>query len=216
MTIGAETFADEKHGMGFTLTELLVACMVMTTALLGVNALFRHAMNAEAQATLRWYERSIAQSVADHLAETIENVVNIPNVQTIKLETNTRGGSLVCQTPSERKRYRWGTNGSESDYYLQLQAMIFAGTQNLDLEAGTNDSVAERQWDRISSTVIANGLKKLSIRVKLLDGSSSGWKERWEGLSGKVTVQIQSQVGNQTVERIVTPQASSYLTEPAG
>ncbi len=204
------SFTSKKCRSAFTLAELLVASVVMTTALLGVNALFQHAMGAEAQATIRWNERASAQAVAAHLAETVENVVNIPEISTLKIESYAEdAGLLICQVGLKRNRYSWSMDVSGTGLSLMLQTMVFGGTANLTISPDLDEADHERAWDRIPAKVIATHLKSISVQSKLLEDSSTDWHDRWEGRSGKVAIKIEVQVGNQTAEQIIVPRTNT-------
>ncbi len=213
MGVLVKGFTPQNNRSAFTLAELLVASVVMTTALLGVNALFQQAMGVEAQAAIRWNAHASAQAVAAHLAEAVEDIVNIPGMSALKVEVNTEGGVLICQSGLERRRYTWGMDGSETAFSLKCQTMLFSGTANLTVDLEIDEIGKEKAWDGIAANVIATRLKGISVQVKPLKDRSTDWKDRWEGRSGKVAVRIEVQVGDHTEERIILPRATLDLVE---
>jgi len=205
-------------GRAFTLAELLVASVVMSTALLGVNALFRHALDTEGRAAVRWHDRAAADRVAAHLAEAMAQSINLPEIPALVAESDSEtDGWLVCQVGLERRRYRWRVVDGGPHCVLELQKMIVAGTRNLSQEAvGREETTSKQLWDRIGATVIASRLDGLSVRFKSLEAEAATWQSGWDGPVGQVIALIRVTVGDETVERAVHPRVRGYLLGGGG
>jgi len=200
---------------GFTLAELLVASVVMSTALLGVNVMFRHALDTEGQAAVHWHNRAAADTVVDHLADAMAQSINLPKMAALVSESkSTTDGWVICQVGLERRRYRWHTIDSGANCVLELQKMVVAGTRNLSTDAiGQEETTNRQMWDRIGATVIASRLDGMSIRFKSLETESASWQSEWNGPVGQVTILIQATVGGETVERAAYPRVRGQLLE---
>ena len=198
---------------GFTLAELLVASVVMSTALLGVNAMFRHALDTEGRAAVRWHDRAAADGVAAHLAEALAQSINLPEMPALVAESDSdTDGWVICQVGLERRRYRWQMVDSGPHCVLELQKMIVAGTRNLSQEAVGQEETTNRQiWGRIGATAIASRLDGLSVRFKSLESESATWQSDWDGPVGQVVALIQVTVGDETVERVAYPRVRGHL-----
>jgi hypothetical protein len=200
--------------IAFTLVELLVASVIMSTALLGVGELFRHAMEVEGCATVAWQERSEADAVASHLSEALAETVNMPDVPTIVASSMSgTDGWMICQTGMERRRYRWRPSDTGADCVLEMQKVQFAGTRNISPEAAGQQEGPDQLWDRVASTVIASGFSELSIRFRSLEGRKTDWRSDWSGPVGGVVAMVRATVGRQTVARTVHPQAVGHLPD---
>jgi len=202
---------------GFTLAELLVASVVMSTALLGVNALFRHALDTEGQAAVRWQDRAAAGRAAEHLAEAMAQCVNLPEMNGLVAGSDSdTDGWIICQVGLERRRYRWYVADVGPGCVLELQKMVVAGTRNLCPVAASQGQAGPtggQAWDRIEAKVIASRLDGLSILFKSLEGKSGDWRSDWDGPVGRVIALIRATVGNETVERAVRPLARGRLVQ---
>lgn len=207
---------------GFTLVELLVASVVVTTTLTGVYAVFQHAMKIEAQATLGWNNHAAAEAVVTHLAEALEHAVNIPNIPTIEGGPDGEHGeySIKCMIVApgyraslQRRRYRWGFNAdSQKTGTIELQTMIYAGSKNVTPFSSRGQLSEQQAWDQVEPKLVGKYLDAVSIQYRPLDDAGSGWNGRWSGRAGKVAVRIRASVGGQAVERIVVPRANGLIT----
>lgn len=218
---------------GFTLVELVVASLVMVVALIGVYALFGQVMAAEGGATARAGQRAAARAVVDHLADALEQVVVLADVQPIRGEPDADAGGYVLTcvvgagTPSgvvQRRRYAWqppgaavGTIGADSVAHgtVTLTVLSQAGTVPIaPIEGAAADSAVDR-WSLAPTRVIGTGVEDLSVTFRA--GDDARWQRRWSGRPGAVLVRVSARVGGQTVERVVAPPVDDPLvieTEP--
>ena len=199
---------------GFTLAELLVASVVMATCLLGVSALFRQAMDVEGRASIRWNSRASAEAIASHLAATVENATNLPGIPALLAESDQEGNRLlICQAGPQRRRYRWYSIDAKQEYSLELRSMTYAGTQNVSVGHVSEDPDSQRAWNQVKATIIGKHIDSISVSFRPLKASSDTWRDRWKGSVGEVGVRIRVRVGQETVERIVVPQANTSGVE---
>lgn len=200
---------------GFTLAELLVASVVATVALLCIHGLFFHALDVEARSAVRWTESDTAEAVVARLAVTLEATVNLSNVKTLVIDRGAeRDGWLICQTPTQRVRYRWQKDEDDGKYTLTMQAKPFAGTKELTKGAlPDEDAQAGENWDSIPAVTIAKGLEEVSVQARPLSKASQTRDGRYEGPAGKVAIRLKVSSGGQTARRIVIPRCDANTEE---
>lgn len=196
---------------GFTLTELLIASVVVSTALTGIYALFRHAMGVEAKIALKWNEQNAAMTILDHLSETIIDVINLPNTKTIYLSSNSEGGVLICQTVTQRSRYRWYRKDEEKNFTLELQTILFSGEKSISLGVDWNGEDSQGVWDNVAATIIGQNIQNISLSCCSLKETSCNWKDSWNDMSGKVAFRLEIGVGSQVVSRTIIPKADAEV-----
>lgn len=217
---------------GFTIAELLVASMVITTALLGVYTLFKQAMAVESRAAVRWNEQAAAEALVRHIVEILEQCVNIPDTPAIVAGPDEDGGtySLTCvvvgsgfsggrpeQVGLQRRRYRWNFDSdSGRTGTMELQTMYYAGTRNITAGAGHDELSEEEMWNRTPVEVIAKRVQHLSLRFRSLDDPQAPWQDRWNAPAGSVAVGVQAAVGGQSADAIVVPQVRGLVIEQEG
>jgi hypothetical protein len=214
-----------KQHFGFTITELVVVSVIMTTALLGVYSIFKQVLEVDAQATTRWDNYSAAKVILDELADTLEGCVNIPKMKTLVGTSNSdnSGYILTCfvegkgyvsgqmdQVGFERRQYSWTFHSGDSGAgTVSLKTMDYAGPVNITPISGISELSETEIWERLTERVIAKGLSAITIQFKSTESSDAQWQDTWNGAVGKVAVRIAVTVGDQTVERIVVPQVNA-------
>jgi type II secretory pathway pseudopilin PulG len=216
----------------FTLTELIVVSVVMTTALLGVYTVFKQAIEVEAKATAKWRARASAEAVLNELTQAIEGCVNLPGITTLSggPDTQTGGYALTCMVEGrgydsarpdrsgvQRRRYRW-TFDSNSPLAgtVSVQAMSYAGTVNITPVTGIAEMDESQAWDRLASEVIGQKLSGVSVLFRTTGSEDAKWEDRYGGSVGKVAVWVRVTVGDETAERVVIPQANGELVSQEG
>jgi len=229
-----DRFAKTKR-FGFTITELVVVSVVMTTALLGVYTIFKQAIDVEAKASVKWNNHIAAEVVLDELSEALEYCVNLSEIKTLVGTPNGEEGEYVLkcfmegkgynagkidQVGLQQRRYTW-TFQSDSSWagMVFLQTMCYAGATNITSISGLtelNESNESEMWSRLPSRLIGKGLSALSIQFKSLESSDAKWQDNWNGPVGKVAVWIKVKVGDQTAERVVVPKNNTVTASPEG
>ncbi len=192
----------------FTLAELLVASVVVSFALTGVYALFRHAMDVEARAAVSWNDHEAASAVANHMLTIVANAVSIPDTDTIVLEAGDEGGVFICQTSSRRNRYRWYKDADEQEYTLELQTMFFSGEKCISPNIEWDRQGGAGHWDKIDPVIIGRRLKDIRVQCQLLKELGGAWRNSWKGASADVAIKCVVTVGDQTVQRVVSSKIS--------
>jgi len=192
---------------GFTLAELLVASVVTSVALLGIDGLFFHALEVEARSSSRWSAGDRVEAVAAGLTSALESAVNQSGVRTLVVgRVGDRGGYMICQTPSGRLRYAWRRDPSDGTHALTLQTKLFSGTHDVTIGGASGEGVGEQEkWDSIPAQTVAKGLEDFSMTVHPLDRASGGGDGGYAGPVGAVAVDIRLAFGGQTVGYTVIP-----------
>jgi prepilin-type N-terminal cleavage/methylation domain-containing protein len=195
----------------FTLAELLVASVVMTVALLGIHSLLFRAMDVEGRASVRWYANDSAEAVLDQFSRTLETAINFPSIQTLVIEAGVeRDGSLICQTPSQRVRYCWQKDKSSGKYTLTRQTKPFAGSRDLTKDAVPEESKEGKEiWDTIPPVTVAQGLDAISVKVRPLVEDMPRKDLGYEGMVGKIAIELQVTVENQMRQRTIIPRCGA-------
>ena len=199
------------NNYGFTLVELLIASVVVSTALTGIYALFRHAMDVEAKIALKWNEQDAAMTILDHLSEAITDVINLPNTKSIYLSSNSEGGVLICQTVTQRRRYRWYRKEEETNFTLELQTIHFSGEKSISLGVDWMGEDSQGVWENVAVTIIGQKIQSISLSCCSLKENSCNWKNNWNDMSGKVAFRLEIGVGSQVVSRTVVPKANAEV-----
>jgi prepilin-type N-terminal cleavage/methylation domain-containing protein len=196
---------------GFTLAELIVASVVTTVALLGINGLFFHAMDVEARSSVRWTDGDTSEAVLDRLATTIESATNLPDIKTIVVNRGADGsGWLICQTPIRRVQYHWRKDEDDGKYTLTMQVKAFAGTRDLTTAAPPDEEAQSREkWDAVPAMIIASALEEVSVQARPLGKDAKTKDGCYEGPSGKVAIHLKVIAGGQTASGIVLPRCDA-------
>jgi hypothetical protein len=214
----------------FTIAELMVACVVMSTALVGVYEMFRQAADIERTASLRWEQRAAADAVVLQIARTIEYAVMLPKVAAIHGQTNEDGSvSIACVTharaPSnarsghamiQRRLYTWcpGTEGQPGGS-VEVKTIVYAGSVNVTAGVGGEETGEAEVWNRLPPTVIAMGVDGLSIQYRPADSPNANWEDHFSGPANNIVVALRVRVGGQTIEHFVVPHVNRQLLEEA-
>jgi len=208
----------------------MVACVVVSIALIGVYGIFREAMSMEKNASRLWDDRAAAAAVVAHLAETLEHAVNLPGVPAIVGKPGEEENEyvLTCTAVSaghvagargltKRRRYRWTCDPEDAGAgCLKLQTLTYAGTKNVTAIDGLAGLDEKQTWERAEVKVIAGRLKRMSVSYKPVNTPDAEWTDRWHGRAGRVMVRISVTVGNRKCERLVTPRADASRIDGQG
>lgn len=216
---------------GFTIVEIMVACVVVATALLGVYAVFKQSMEIEARASVSWARREAARAALYHLADAVERIVNVRGVPTLIGERTQDGGySMTCfvggqggsaaskgRFPLQWRRYAWADAGeADSGGHLELQTIPMAGTGKIADIRNLQEIPQEELWLHVEPVVVASGLRQMSVRYSQLDDPASGWRNQWRGAVGGVAVRIGVKCGDEHVEQVVVPRANAPVLSLEG
>ena len=195
---------------GFTLVELLTACMIVSIALLGVHAIFRDAVQTERRLTLAWQDHQAAEAVVSQICQAVESAVEIAGLPAIKtgkednglpfLECMTYGDSR--QPTLQRRRYRWDSESGTID----LRTIPYCGSQPVSLQVQTE----EDPWTNIKPVTIGRDLKGLSIQFKT---APSNWKDQYTRSDLPAIVRVKATVGTTSVERITSCPVTAAMLE---
>lgn len=188
---------------GFTLVELMTACVIVSIALLGVYVLFRDSVQTERRLTTTWRDRQTAEAIVAQICQTLESAVEIPPVKAAKTGKEDDGrfflDSLTYGDPNQatlqRRRYRWG---GESDV-IDLRMIPYSGTRNVAIRQPAEE---ENPWTTVAPITIARGLKSLSIWFMAVENGE--WKETYDYSNSPTLVRVTATVGDVTIERIIS------------
>jgi type II secretory pathway component PulJ len=218
----------------FTIVEFVVACIIVSVAMLGIHRTFHDLMKAEMNDGLRGNEQANAMAVLDHLERVLKSTVNVSvkmgdvEMQSVVAGDDVEPGCkvLTCwsygtgfqpQKPQsvamQRVRYRWSMQGHTD--VLDVRKMDWAGSQIID--SHNLEELAETEaWSVLPVDVVATGIKQLSVDFKVLGDPDATWKNKWKGNVGKVAVRLIIKIGSTQLERIVIPSASVNSVEGGG
>lgn len=204
---------------GFTIAEIVVACVVVTAALLGVYGLFRQATDAQARTTIRLRDRDAAQAAADHLAAVLSHGVRLSEDLSLELgrDGQTRIRFLrvaVCGSPAwgddavrrstHVRLYEWDFPADDPRFAtLTLRMQPYAGTRNLSPGYREGETDEGRLWDSMPAATVAANLRRLTVAVREIDRRSGGWRGSMRRPEHPLAARITARVGDETVERIV-------------
>jgi len=195
---------------GFTLVELLTACMIVSIALLGVHAIFRDALQTEQRLTLAWQDRQAAEAIVSHICQAVESAVEIADLPAMKTGKEDNGlPFLECMTYSDarqptlqRRRYRWDNESGAID----LRTIPYCGSQPVSLQVQTE----EDPWPNIKPVTIGHDLKGLSIQFKT---AASNWTDQYTRSDWPAIVRVNATVGTTSVERIISCPVTAAMLE---
>ena len=203
---------------GFTLVELMVASVIVATALVGVYSVFRHALEVEGRACVAWRDREAAHAVVDELASALERVVNPSDGSSIKggLSTLTffaaPGGNGGGASGLAFCWYEYGWNApSEPNAmsHVNRQVVACAGNKPIAVEIASGPETDSIDWHRLPIDRIGDQLADFAVEYKPLDEQGSDWVDNWKGQAGRVAIRVRCQVGQETVERMVVPRTDA-------
>ena len=208
-----------QRGSGFTLAELLVSSVVISTVMVGVYVVFLQAIDVEERASLAWDRSETAEAIVEHMTATLEGAVNLPEI--VSIEGGPAGGDgeyfLTCTSSGaaglQRRRYRWKSFGAGDDEkssgIIELQTIEYAGT-GIVTPIGGLEGLEEREiWNRIPSVVIGKRFDGISVLYRKASDPLTPWTERWNGEAGDVAVRIRVTVDGAAVEKIIVPQVNT-------
>ncbi len=217
-------------GGGFTVAELMVACVVMGTALVGVYEVFRQAAEIERRASVRWEDRAAAEAVAAHVAESIEGAVMMPKASAIEGRRNEDGSVWIgCLTQArcwssdrvghaaiQGRRYTWrpvveGRGGG----VVELKTLAYGGSVNVTVGVGGEERSEGEVWDRVAGVVIGREVREFKVGYRRADRPDGEWEEQFRGGVGNIVIMLRVRVGDEAVERVVLPHANRELLEEA-
>ena len=180
---------------GFTIAELLVASVVTSMTFVAVYSIFFQAIRAEATVALRWKERHAAEAVVSHIAETLEQAVNISG--TVAIHGGTNGGEgesfLKCTVGGKALaggdvsgmsmswvRYSWNFQDMEEDAKsILLQKLQYAGTRIVTPIAEQDEMSEDELWEKAPSTTIGAQFDGIFVSYKNIKEPGASWQESW-------------------------------------
>ncbi len=214
----------------FTLIELVTASVLMGIILLGIYTVFKQSMAVEEQITKRWHTKAAAQQIADLLADSIENIVNVQGTSPLsagkdedfggrQLSCTVMGGDATEANPANSamqwRRYRWGLNEDQAGQLL-IQTRYFAGTIELLPVHVDEETTQDQLWNRVPLEVIAEDLKSINIHFRPKYNPDAEWKDKWGGIGTPILVRIKVAVGDTTVTRYVSPHVTLAVSSAEG
>jgi len=203
----------------FTIVELLVACVIVATALTGVYSVLRQVLVAEEQICSPRRGRALARSVGEHLAEALSRVVNASDEPTIALAPTGAGGFtltiLVGPSATDNldksrralqwRHYCWSPSSEPGRRgILTLKTLNHAGTVNITPGVVLVEGGLEAAWSGRQGRIIAKEIDDLSVTFKRLPGPGPGWAGQ-RGLAGNVMVTVRVTVGDEHIKAVVVP-----------
>ena len=214
---------------GFTIVEIMMACVIVGGALLGIYSVFKQAMDAEAAAAVSWNDREAAVAVVNHLAEALERSVSLSGAPALiggpeggrgryALQCLVTGDGRSQAAKSGRgmqwRKYTWGAVSPDSrENILELRTLCLAGTKRIAPFTSLDEFGAEEVWKHLEPAVIGRRMRKLTVLYRPSDAPGSDWKDQWRGQVDNVSVRIRLEVGAQTVQRVVVPRVNAALLD---
>jgi hypothetical protein len=208
-----------SRNTGFTIAELLVACFITSTALLGVYTIFKQVIDIERQTRVRWNNLGAAESVVTHLAKELQNCINVPQIPTLV----GRSDAIIClvvgkgydggrfeQAGILRHHFFW-----ESGIVSQ-QTLKYAGSKNITPIVGLEDMDEEQLWSNIPIQTIGKNIDSISFSYKTANDPSASWQDSWKGAVGNVAIWIRVSSKEQLSERIVVPRVNVSIDSKEG
>ena len=220
MPITVTRTAGRKRLKGFTLTELLMACLVISVALLGVYSLFQQTMEVEGRMTLELYHQSRAEQVVDFLADGLERCINLKEIETIRAGSGESSSFLEFTMVGKgfsgndfdgkgivRQRITWQQSPSQDGYVVSRQVMRYAGISNL-----TFPDESQADWDVLPMVELFRQIGALEIEFLKTDQPSAGrWLKDYKGATGSVAVRVKAASGDRVCQRIILPATNAIL-----
>lgn len=200
--LAAGSARPSRMAGGFTLVELLTACMIVSIALLGVYAIFRNSVQTERRLSLAWQDRQAAEAIVREICRAVESAIEIPPIPAMKTGKEADGRPFLdcltygdsSQMMLQRRRYRWdGETG-----VIDLRAIVFSGSQPVSMQP----QGVEDPWANIEPATIGRGLTSLSIQFKT--AASDKWQGKYARSDMPAIVRVKASVGKATVERITS------------
>jgi prepilin-type N-terminal cleavage/methylation domain-containing protein len=203
---------------GFTLVELLTACVIVSTIAMGTYGILGQALRFESTANRRARARATAVPVLEHLAEAVRQAcepigqeMDGPGGTTPVTALQAQPGTLTVLTLAgatggrERRQYTWPT-GAEQKIALELKSILYAGATPLtsvDLEKPDESGI----WNRLPSRAVGAGLDQLKVEFLELEKPGARWVEKHKGPAVSVAVRIRIWAMGECFERVIVPPA---------
>lgn len=196
------SFHRSVNRSGFTLVELMTACVIVSIALLGIYVFFRDSIQMERRLTTGWQDRQTVETMIDQVCKALESAVEIPPLSAIVLgrEADDRP-FLECltyadssQTVLQRRRYRW----DEETGIVDLRTILYSGSHPVSIQQTEED---KDPWDNVQPVIIGSGLKQPTIQFK--QAASDEWKNQYSHSNAPVLVRLRAKIGDVTVERMI-------------
>jgi prepilin-type N-terminal cleavage/methylation domain-containing protein len=198
---------------GFTLVELIVACAVVSVALLGVYTVFLQASGLERRMADQWVSGGAARAVATHLADVMERAVSVADSPTVRSDADASGPYIILRTQDGAagmtlRRYQWAPAPEDGiGTWLRVKAQPYAGGHPVGLSQVESE---ESPWDHVEETVVARDLDAMSIEFRPVTNVGD-WSPSYSE-PGPIAVRIRVRVGDESTERVViTPAQASIL-----
>lgn len=204
-----------RRAGGFTVTELIVATVVMSIALLGIQTVFTRLMGLQADKITAWNDNAQATVVADYLAQIIERATPASGYPSI----TATGQELRCMSAlapaaadpvapgtTAMYRLRWGLEDEQAGM-LGQKWVLFSGDQIISPHVEGFEPDEPQFWEPIPEQWIARRLSGITMRFRhVADTDDPRWFTRWSGNPGDVEVRIEVRLGSERIERRVFPQ----------
>ena len=214
---------------GFTLLEMLLACSIMTIALIGVYSTVREILQAEAQDRHLWRDHLAAAAVADLFAQELEGAIRSSNNKLVVVKTDkdtqisqaewtalVSARAAAAGTPEVIKyRWTWGfAQGSPLAGCVEVQRLV--GAVALEEAKSQEDQEAmEATWNQAPFQIVARNVANLAINTGPTGPDAPSQDANKSKSPDQVAVaRITVTVGLEAVSRtIVLPVTASYLQE---
>ena len=186
---------------GFTLVELMTACVIVSIALLGVYAILRDSVQMERKLTATWQDHQAAEAIIAQICQAVESSVEISPLKAISTGKETDGRpflecltyGVASQTTLQRRRYRWdGESG-----VIDLRTIAYSGSSDVAMQPQDG----EDPWANVAPVTIGRQLKGLSIQFKT--AGSDKWNDQYARSGSPAIVRVNATAGAINVERII-------------
>jgi len=222
MTTAAISPARYSVHRGFTVVELIVACVVTSVVLGGVYSTFHHCLRAEGLSAVRMKEAAEVEAVISEFARTLANAAILSGSGPIRGSTASEGtGSLTCRASLvgrsagrpgllvQRVLYRWARQEAGKAIVLTVQELPFAGTRCVHpLRVG--EQPLRELWEKVPPVTVAGGIDEMSIRYRAADDPTGQWQDGWERQEVPA-VWINVRIGETTRDAVIVPKVRERL-----
>ena len=208
---------------GFTVAELIVACVVMSVILGGVYSVFYHCVRTEARSTLRMGDCATAAAVISELTGAVANAVILSGSGPIRgsFRGHQDGGSFTCKASIvarsggqprvvvQRMRYRWAKHKTNDGIVLTFQGLPFAGTKCIHPLREGEQPLSEL-WDKTPPVTIAKRIDVLSVKYRAAGDATGPWLNQWQGQKVPA-VWISVRIADETKDAVIVPKVQGRL-----
>lgn len=206
---------EPKRRAGFSLVELVFACLIASMIAGGVVGVFRMVSEVESRASKRWRDMADAAAAVDELTEALVSAVDLPGSPGVVGVNDAGGARLTCMSAVgrglRRSRYTW-PSAPDGMAALIMQSIPHAGPQSLAPDAAPGELDPERAWDNAPSVAVTTRLNELRVSYRAAGDPKSDWKDHWEAPAAGVMVRIVARAGGVRLERYVRPRISGPLS----